>query len=108
MRPPDVIAWYDRNTLTIQSPRWVTGHGAFKKVSLKKPKATEEDSVGDTTSVLGKWMDRKDGVTQLAAEGYELTDSRTQELVANLLVVLCSGDHAQPMIQVQASSASKA
>ena len=50
----------------------------------------------------------KDGVTQLAAEGYELTDTRTQELVANLLVVLCSGDHAQPMIQVQASSASRA
>jgi regulator of protease activity HflC (stomatin/prohibitin superfamily) len=58
------------------------------------------------TIVDGAVLIVRDGVTQLAEAGYELSQTRTEELVANLLVVLCSGDHAQPMIQVQASSAS--
>ena len=58
------------------------------------------------TIVDGAVLIVRDGVTQLAEAGYELSPTRTEELVANLLIVLCSGDHAQPMIQVQASSAS--
>lgn len=46
----------------------------------------------------------RDAVTQLDDEGLPLEPARQQELVANLLVVLCSGEHAQPTIQVQASS----
>ncbi len=57
------------------------------------------------TIVDGAVLIVRDGVTQLAEVGYELSSASTEELVANLLVVLCSGDHAQPMIQVQASSA---
>ena len=58
------------------------------------------------TIVDGAVLIVRDGVSQLAEAGYELSPTRTEELVANLLIVLCSGDHAQPMIQVQASSAS--
>lgn len=46
----------------------------------------------------------RDAVTQLEQEKLPLDAARQQELVANLLVVLCSGEHAQPTIQVQASS----
>jgi regulator of protease activity HflC (stomatin/prohibitin superfamily) len=56
------------------------------------------------TIVDGAVLIVRDGVTQLAEAGYELSPERTQELVANLLIVLCSGDHAQPMIQVQATA----
>lgn len=47
----------------------------------------------------------RDAIDRLGEEGFTLQPTRTEELVANLLVVLCSGEHAQPMIQVQASSA---
>ena len=57
------------------------------------------------TIVEGAVQIVRDSVTQLADAGLPLTPVRTEELVANLLVVLCSGEHAQPMIQVQASSA---
>ena len=57
------------------------------------------------TIVDGAVMIVRDAVTQLKDEGLPLEEKRTQELVANLLIVLCSGEHAQPMIQVQASSA---
>jgi regulator of protease activity HflC (stomatin/prohibitin superfamily) len=59
------------------------------------------------TIVDGAVLIVRDGVNQLAEAGFELTSARTEELVANLLVVLCSGDHAQPMIQVQATPAGR-
>ena len=56
------------------------------------------------TIVDGAVMIVRDAVTQLKDEGLPLDSARTQELVANLLIVICSGEHAQPMIAVQASS----
>ncbi len=57
------------------------------------------------TIVDGAVLIVRDGVSQLAEAGYKLSSARTEELVANLLIVLCSGDHAQPVIQIQASPA---
>jgi len=57
------------------------------------------------TIVEGAVQIVRDSVTQLEEANLPLTPARTEELVANLLVVLCSGEHAQPMIQVQASPA---
>jgi len=57
------------------------------------------------TIVEGAVQIVRDSVTQLEDAKLPLSPARTEELVANLLVVLCSGEHAQPMIQVQASSA---
>jgi len=45
----------------------------------------------------------KDAVEQLRAAGLEVGDADRDELIANLLVVLCSGERAQPVLQVQAS-----
>lgn len=59
------------------------------------------------TIVEGAVQIVKDGVTQLRDEGFDLAPARTEELVANLLVVLCSGEHAQPVMQVQAARASR-
>ncbi len=44
----------------------------------------------------------RDAVERLARAGLELTASQQEQLVANLLVVLCSGEHAQPVLQVHA------
>jgi len=46
----------------------------------------------------------KDAVEQLRTAGQELSDAQREVLVSNLLVVICSGDRAQPVIQVQAQS----
>jgi len=43
----------------------------------------------------------KDAVEQLRAAGQELSDSQREALISNLLVVICSGDRAQPVVTVQ-------
>jgi regulator of protease activity HflC (stomatin/prohibitin superfamily) len=43
-----------------------------------------------------------DAVSKLQTEGIQLTDSQKEILISNLLVVLCSGERAQPVMQVQA------
>ena len=45
----------------------------------------------------------KDAVERLQKAGLELSEPQREALVSNLLVVLCSGERAQPVIQVQAS-----
>ncbi len=44
----------------------------------------------------------RDAVTRLKSAGHELGEVQREVLISNLLVVLCSGEHAQPVIQVQA------
>ncbi len=44
-----------------------------------------------------------DAVEQLRAAGLEVSPAQKEVLISNLLVVLCSGEHAQPVLQVQAS-----
>lgn len=46
----------------------------------------------------------KDAVEQLNAAGQQLSDHQREALITNLLVVLCSGERAQPVVQVQAQS----
>jgi regulator of protease activity HflC (stomatin/prohibitin superfamily) len=45
----------------------------------------------------------RDAVGQLKAAGLEVNEADRDELISNLLVVLCSGERAQPVLQVQAS-----
>ncbi len=44
-----------------------------------------------------------DAVDRLRAAGLEVSPAQKEVLISNLLVVLCSGEHAQPVLQVQAS-----
>lgn len=44
----------------------------------------------------------KDAIQQLEDANQALSDAQRQVLISNLLVVICSGDSAQPVIQVQA------
>lgn len=44
----------------------------------------------------------RDAVGQLRAAGFELDEFDRDQLISNLLVVLCSGERAQPVLQVQA------
>lgn len=46
----------------------------------------------------------KDACGQLDRDGFNLSTSAQEQLVTNLLVVLCSGESAQPVVQVQAHS----
>lgn len=46
----------------------------------------------------------RDAVGQLQSEGFELDSTHRDQLVSNLLVVLCSGERAQPVLQVQSGS----
>ena len=48
----------------------------------------------------------RDAVDRLNEAGLEVADSERDELVSNLLVVLCSGERAQPVLQVQSSGRS--
>ena len=45
----------------------------------------------------------RDAVAQLKAAGLEVQAADRDELISNLLVVLCSGERPQPVLQVQAS-----
>ena len=47
----------------------------------------------------------KDAVEQLQQAGLEIEPAQREVLVSNLLVVLCSGERAQPVLQVQATPA---
>ena len=49
----------------------------------------------------------RDAVDRLNKAGLEVEDGERDELVSNLLVVLCSGERAQPVLQVQSSSRSR-
>ncbi len=44
----------------------------------------------------------RDAVERLNAVGHQLGNAQREVLISNLLVVLCSGEHAQPVVQVQA------
>lgn len=44
----------------------------------------------------------RDAVAQLQNEGLELSADSRDQLVSNLLVVICSGERPQPVVQVQA------
>jgi regulator of protease activity HflC (stomatin/prohibitin superfamily) len=46
----------------------------------------------------------RDAVDRLNKAGLELETAQRDELVGNLLVVICSGERAQPVLQVQAKS----
>ncbi len=46
----------------------------------------------------------RDAVDRLQAAGLEVSEADRDVLVGNLLVVLCSGERAQPVLQVQAGS----
>ncbi len=56
------------------------------------------------TIVDGAVLIVRDAVGQLQKEGFELGASDRDQLVSNLLVVLCSGERAQPVLQVQSGS----
>lgn len=45
----------------------------------------------------------KDAIQQLDHAGFQLGPTERDDLVANLLVVLCSGERPQPVLQVQAA-----
>ena len=44
----------------------------------------------------------KDAIQQLEDANQALSEAQRQVLISNLLVVICSGESAQPVIQVQA------
>ena len=46
----------------------------------------------------------KDAVDLLHAAGLEVSVGQKQALISNLLIVLCSGERAQPVMQVQSGS----
>ena len=45
----------------------------------------------------------QEAVSRLLTANLEITPHQREILISNLLVVLCSGEHAQPVLQVQAS-----
>lgn len=45
-----------------------------------------------------------DAVDRLQKAGLEVSPQQREVLISNLLVVLCSGEHAQPVLQVQATT----
>lgn len=59
------------------------------------------------TIVEGAVLIVRDAVERLHAAGLELGADDRDQLVANLLVVLCSGERAQPVMQVQAPKSSR-
>jgi regulator of protease activity HflC (stomatin/prohibitin superfamily) len=50
----------------------------------------------------------RDAVERLQQEGFELEQEGRDQLVSNLLVVICSGERTQPVLQVQARPHGKA
>lgn len=45
----------------------------------------------------------RDAVDKLAAAELEMSDSERETLISNLLVVICSGERAQPVMQIQSN-----
>ena len=60
----------------------------------------EIDRVGYTI-VDGAIHIVRDAVQQLQQEGLEMSIESRDQLVSNLLVVICSGERPQPVVQVQ-------
>lgn len=54
------------------------------------------------TIVEGAVQIVRDAVSQLNESGFDLDEQDRDQLISNLLVVLCSGEKAQPVLQVQA------
>jgi len=46
----------------------------------------------------------KDAVQRLSTAELHMSDEQREQLISNLLVVICSGERAQPVVQVQPSS----
>lgn len=49
----------------------------------------------------------KDAIDRLKNSGFDFPAEKRDELIANLLIVLCGGEGAKPVIQVQSSKVSK-
>jgi regulator of protease activity HflC (stomatin/prohibitin superfamily) len=49
----------------------------------------------------------KDAVQRLGTAELHMSDEQREQLISNLLVVICSGERAQPVLQVQPSSHGK-
>ncbi len=45
----------------------------------------------------------RDAIGRLQRAGLEVGEAQREQLASNLLIVLCSGEHAQPVLQVQAN-----
>ena len=45
----------------------------------------------------------RDAVDQLAAANLQMSDGQRESLISNLLVVICSGERPQPVMQIQSS-----
>ncbi len=60
------------------------------------------------TIVDGAVLIVRDAVTQLNGAGFDLDAADRDQLISNLLVVLCSGERAQPVLAVQSNSRQKA
>jgi len=56
------------------------------------------------TIVEGAVQIVRDAVTQLNEAGFDLDESDRDQLISNLLVVLCSGERAQPVLAVQSNN----
>lgn len=50
----------------------------------------------------------KDAVVRLGAAELHMSDDQREQLISNLLVVICSGERAQPVVQVQPANHGKA
>ncbi|MCP4785918.1 MAG: SPFH domain-containing protein [Fuerstiella sp.] len=46
----------------------------------------------------------RDAVDRLAAADLQMSDSERESLISNLLVVICSGERPQPVMQIQSSN----
>jgi regulator of protease activity HflC (stomatin/prohibitin superfamily) len=60
------------------------------------------------TIVEGAVQIVRDAVAQLQGAGFDLEPTDRDQLISNLLVVLCSGERAQPVLQVQGNARAKA
>jgi hypothetical protein len=60
------------------------------------------------TIVEGAVQIVRDAVTQLTDAGFDLDETDRDQLISNLLVVLCSGERAQPVLAVQSNARQKA
>ena len=60
------------------------------------------------TIVEGAVQIVRDAVSQLNSAGFDLDEQDRDQLISNLLVVLCSGERAQPVLAVQSNSRHKA
>jgi len=59
------------------------------------------------TIVEGAVQIVRDAVTQLTEAGFDLDETDRDQLISNLLVVLCSGERAQPVLAVQSNARQK-